>query len=120
LLSKDVIKETLFDRLGIGDVEWSKRLGAASVEVLFALTEDAPGAVLDGFWDREPAAPAASDIPGISTMNASATSTTGSQRAGASGSRSAAHSCVSTRPHQSMQPSSPTGSANSPRRAGNR
>jgi predicted kinase len=53
LLSKDVIKEALYDRLGIGDVEWSKRLGAASMDVLFALASDTPGAVLESFWDPE-------------------------------------------------------------------
>jgi GrpB-like predicted nucleotidyltransferase (UPF0157 family)/predicted kinase len=53
LLSKDVIKETLFDSLGVGDVEWSKQLGAASSAVLFALAADTPGAVLESFWDRE-------------------------------------------------------------------
>jgi len=53
LLSKDVIKETLYDSLGIGDVEWSKRLGAASAEVLLSLAREAPAAVLENFWDRE-------------------------------------------------------------------
>jgi len=55
LLSKDVVKETLYDRLGVGDVEWSKRLGAASIDVLFALATDAPAAVLESFWDKEKA-----------------------------------------------------------------
>jgi predicted kinase/GrpB-like predicted nucleotidyltransferase (UPF0157 family) len=53
LLSKDVIKEALYDGLGIGDVDWSKQLGAASMDALFALASDTSGAVLESFWDRE-------------------------------------------------------------------
>jgi predicted kinase len=29
LVEKDELKETLFDTLGIGDIEWSQRLGGA-------------------------------------------------------------------------------------------
>jgi predicted kinase len=39
LISKDDIKETLFGTLGTGDLDWSKKLGAASFEVLWALCE---------------------------------------------------------------------------------
>lgn len=53
VLSKDVIKEALYDALGVGDVEWSKRLGEASMDVLFALAADTPAAVLESFWDPE-------------------------------------------------------------------
>jgi predicted kinase/GrpB-like predicted nucleotidyltransferase (UPF0157 family) len=53
LLSKDVIKEALFDSLGTRDVEWSKQLERASMHVLFALARDVPGAVLESFWDRD-------------------------------------------------------------------
>ncbi|HSD11985.1 MAG TPA: ATP-binding protein [Patescibacteria group bacterium] len=35
LLTKDGVKETLFDSLGWGDRDWSKRLGAASIELLY-------------------------------------------------------------------------------------
>ena len=38
-LSKDRIKELLFDTLGVGDREWSKKLGAATMELLFMLAE---------------------------------------------------------------------------------
>ncbi len=38
-LSKDRIKELLFDTLGVGDREWSKKLGAATIEMLFMLAE---------------------------------------------------------------------------------
>ena len=38
-LNKDGIKELLFDTLGWSDVEWSKRLGAASYTILYHLIE---------------------------------------------------------------------------------
>jgi predicted kinase len=39
LLSKDLIKETLFDTLGWSDRAWSRRLGVASITLLFKLVE---------------------------------------------------------------------------------
>jgi predicted kinase len=36
LITKDDIKETLYDTLGVGDLEWSRRLGAATYALLFA------------------------------------------------------------------------------------
>jgi predicted kinase len=36
LVAKDAIKEPLFDALGIGDREWSRALGRAAFELLFA------------------------------------------------------------------------------------
>jgi predicted kinase len=39
VIAKDDIKETLGDSLGTGDVEWSKRLGAATWDLLFLLYE---------------------------------------------------------------------------------
>jgi predicted kinase len=53
LVSKDVIKEALFDSLGVGDVEWSKRLGRASFAVMLALARDMGTCVLESFWDPE-------------------------------------------------------------------
>jgi predicted kinase len=47
LLGKDMIKEALFDTLGVGDRAWSRRLGAASYAVLLALARELPAAVLD-------------------------------------------------------------------------
>lgn len=50
LLSKDVIKESLYDSLGPepGDaLAWSRRLGAAAMELLWRLAEDFPAAVLE-------------------------------------------------------------------------
>jgi len=52
LLAKDTVKESLFDSLGTGDRAWSRRLGAASMEVVFALAAEAPRAVLESFWRR--------------------------------------------------------------------
>jgi predicted kinase len=39
LFSKDSLKESLFDRLGWSDREWSKKLGAAAVELLYQIAE---------------------------------------------------------------------------------
>jgi predicted kinase len=54
LVAKDRIKETLHDALGLvadTDLAWSKRLGAASMELLWALALDAPAVVLEAnFW----------------------------------------------------------------------
>jgi predicted kinase len=36
LVTKDDIKEELYDALGVGDVEWSQRLGKASYALIFA------------------------------------------------------------------------------------
>lgn len=47
LIGKDPIKEALFDALGTGDRAWSRRLGAASYEVLYAVAGALPAAVLD-------------------------------------------------------------------------
>jgi predicted kinase len=35
LVEKDEIKETLFDTLGVGDVDWSRRLGGAVYSLIF-------------------------------------------------------------------------------------
>jgi predicted kinase len=49
LLCKDRIKETLHDALGAPapDLAWSNRLGAAAMELLWALAADAPAVVLE-------------------------------------------------------------------------
>jgi predicted kinase len=50
LLSKDIIKEQLFDTLGAGDgdpLSWSRRLGAASMELIWTLARHFPEAVLE-------------------------------------------------------------------------
>lgn len=45
-LCKDVIKEALYDSLGVGDRTWARRLGAAASEAMWALLADQPGNVL--------------------------------------------------------------------------
>jgi predicted kinase len=54
LIAKDRIKETLHDALGRAagsDLVWSQRLGAAAMELLWALALDAPAVVLEAnFW----------------------------------------------------------------------
>ena len=47
VIGKDLIKEALFDALGTGDRAWSRRLGVASYEVLYAIAGALPAAVLD-------------------------------------------------------------------------
>jgi predicted kinase len=56
LLAKDRIKETLHDALGFdADLAWSRRLGAATMELLWALAADTPAAVLEAnFWSHHP------------------------------------------------------------------
>lgn len=56
LLAKDRIKEALQDALGVDpDLAWSRRLGAASMELLWTLAADAPTAVLEAnFWPGHP------------------------------------------------------------------
>ena len=49
LLTKDRIKETLHDAFGAPDADraWSRRLGAAAMELLWALAADAPAVVIE-------------------------------------------------------------------------
>jgi predicted kinase len=50
LLSKDIIKEQLFDAPGEGDgdpLSWSRRLGAASMELIWTLARHFPQAILE-------------------------------------------------------------------------
>jgi predicted kinase len=56
LLAKDRIKETLHDALGLdADLAWSRRLGAATMELLWALAADSPAVVLEAnFWPDDP------------------------------------------------------------------
>lgn len=46
LLGRDVIKESLFDSLGVRDRAWSRQLGMASARVIWALLPHLPGTVL--------------------------------------------------------------------------
>jgi predicted kinase len=52
LIAKDVIKEALAGVLPPSDVPDSRRLGAATYEVMFALARDAPSAVLESNFSR--------------------------------------------------------------------
>jgi AAA domain len=49
LLSKDVIKESIWDALGPpeGDLEWSRRIGGVAMEVLWTIAEHSPRVVLE-------------------------------------------------------------------------
>ena len=61
LLSKDDLKESLFDSLGTGDRAWSRRLGAATFELLYLLAERVleagVSAVVEANFDADHACP---------------------------------------------------------------
>jgi predicted kinase len=63
LLAKDRIKEALHNGLGEPaagvDLAWSRRLGAASMEMLWALAQDAPAVVLEANFRPDDPRPAA-------------------------------------------------------------
>jgi predicted kinase len=50
LLSKDAVKETLLDTLGFADRAESRRIGAASGEVLWTLVRDCPTPAIVESW----------------------------------------------------------------------
>jgi predicted kinase len=50
VLSLDPVKEALADVLGLGDEDWSNRVGDAAAEVVFRLAAEFPGAVAEGWW----------------------------------------------------------------------
>lgn len=65
LLAKDTIKDVLVTALGAGDVEASRRLGRASVAVLYALAAASPvGAVLESVLFRSVAQAELRRLPG--------------------------------------------------------
>ncbi|MGA5198718.1 AAA family ATPase [Streptomyces exfoliatus] len=53
VIDKDVILESLYDSLGIGDQAWRHRLSRASDDILFALAADAGRGVLVNWWHRD-------------------------------------------------------------------
>jgi predicted kinase len=55
LIAKDRIKEALHDALGVeASLPWSRRLGAAAMELLWTLAANAPSAVLEAnFWSGD-------------------------------------------------------------------
>ena len=67
VLSLDPVKEALADVLGLGDEDWSNRVGDAAAEVVFRLASAFPDAVAEGWWrgvrrDRAPADVGQGDI----------------------------------------------------------
>jgi deoxyadenosine/deoxycytidine kinase len=50
LISKDAIKEALFDALWFGGWAWSKTLSRAADAAMVRAAQDLDGAVLDNFW----------------------------------------------------------------------
>ena len=65
LLAKDTVKEAMLGAVPAADVEASRRLGRAALEVLFALAPWCPsGAVLEANFHRTPARPAVGALPG--------------------------------------------------------
>lgn len=61
VFTKDAVKERLFDGVGVGDREWSKRLGRASIAILqyqLEVTLAAGGSVIgECNWDADLSAP---------------------------------------------------------------
>jgi predicted kinase len=55
LVSKDAIKEALFDAVGIGDLSWSNTLSRAADAALVEIAKGLEAAVLDNFWRAETA-----------------------------------------------------------------
>jgi len=55
LLTKDRIKETLHDACGAPEPDraWSRRLGGAAMELLWALAADAPAVVIEALARRK-------------------------------------------------------------------
>jgi AAA domain len=49
VLSKDAIKEALWDALGPGDAAWARQLGIAAAAALISLVRSSGGAVIDHF-----------------------------------------------------------------------
>lgn len=57
LISKDVVKEALFDALGTGDLQWSQRLGRAGHLVMYSLAATIPRVILEAHFQRGLAEP---------------------------------------------------------------
>ncbi len=50
MLALDPIKEALADALGLGEEDWSDRVGDAVAEVVFRLSARFPQVVAEGWW----------------------------------------------------------------------
>lgn len=65
LIAKDLIKETLMSVLPVPDVDASRRLGQAAVEVMYAIASTSPGgAVLEATFHRSVSRPGIQALPG--------------------------------------------------------
>lgn len=53
LISKDAIKEALFEAVGFGGWAWSKTLSRVADGAMVRIAQDLDGAVLDNFWYAE-------------------------------------------------------------------
>jgi thymidylate kinase len=53
LISKDAIKEALFEAIGYGGMTWSKTVSRAADAAMVRIAQDLEGAVLDNFWYAE-------------------------------------------------------------------
>ena len=57
LISKDIVKEALFDALGTGDLQWSQQLGRAGHVVMYSLAATMPRVILEAHFQRAVAEP---------------------------------------------------------------
>lgn len=65
LVAKDLIKESLMSVLTISDVEMSKLIGRAAVQVMYSVAETAPsGAVLEANFHRSTSRAEIEELPG--------------------------------------------------------
>jgi predicted kinase len=55
LISKDAIKEALFEAVGYAGLDWSKTLSRAADAAMVRIAQDLDSAVLDNFWYAETA-----------------------------------------------------------------
>lgn len=53
LIAKDTIKEALAESLGVTDLEGSRRMGKAAIDVMFALAKDNASCVFESAWVPE-------------------------------------------------------------------
>jgi len=66
LIAKDLIKETLMSVLAVRDVDTSRKLGQAAVEVMYAVAAKSPGgAVLEANFHRSASRPSIQALPGL-------------------------------------------------------
>jgi thymidylate kinase len=64
LISKDAIKEALFQAAGFGDWAFSKTLSRAADAAMVRIAQDLDGAVLDNFWYAETVVDLLAPLPG--------------------------------------------------------